>query len=322
MECVTLPAEASEESPLNIHLEAHTIKKIILYVDSREKRRREELENKDYFQVSLQAIHNDPADPVAIRTLPLTVGDFLWCGVTDTKKVVVLNSIVERKTIFDLASSVVDGRFDEQKWRLRHSGLANVYYLIEGTVDMDSIRYDIPPDKIQTAIAHVAFIEKMTLLRPRDQRDTVRYLHTITKSIVDEYWNKQVYITSDTAIVTAKVRHHGATNFEKFERTYLLNEQYLCWTLEQFSTYMQKTKVLSGSDLFGHQLMGLTGISPHKAGAIVAKWKTLHNLLYAYQTTYNRADRINLVADITIAGKKLGLSIGTLVHDTIMGEGW
>ena len=44
----------------------------------------------------------------------------------------VLDLIVERKTSNDLASSIRDGRYDEQKFRLRNSGINNVIYLIEG----------------------------------------------------------------------------------------------------------------------------------------------------------------------------------------------
>jgi ERCC4-type nuclease len=318
MDYVPMPVDEGDYFPLNAQLEKHTITKIILYVDSREKRRLDIDQNKDYFQVHLTEINPD----TIVRSLALTVGDFLWVGLTNTKKCVVLNTIIERKTIFDLASSVIDGRFEEQKWRLRHSGLSKTYYLVEGTVNMDSVKYELPPEKIQSAIAQVAFGEKFTLLRPRDQRDTIRYIHAINKEVIKEFKGKTVYTTNDGAIVTLKVRHHGSTNFEKFERTYLLDEQNLCWTLEQFMAYMQKTKILSGADLFGHQLMGLAGVSPKKAAAIVSRWKSLHHLLTAYQITPTRPDRINLVADIAIGNKKLGIAIGTLVHDSIMGEGF
>lgn len=44
----------------------------------------------------------------------------------------ILDFIVERKTADDLAASIMDGRYDEQKFRLKHCGLNNVIYLIEG----------------------------------------------------------------------------------------------------------------------------------------------------------------------------------------------
>lgn len=48
------------------------------------------------------------------------------------RDVVVLDCIVERKTVMDLASSIIDGRYDEQKQRLMSCGVPHVVYLVEG----------------------------------------------------------------------------------------------------------------------------------------------------------------------------------------------
>lgn len=40
--------------------------------------------------------------------------------------------IIERKTVDDLASSILDQRYKDQKNRLAKCGLKNIYYLIEG----------------------------------------------------------------------------------------------------------------------------------------------------------------------------------------------
>ena len=44
-----------------------------------------------------------------------------------------LDYIVERKTGSDLASSIIDGRYEEQKFRLKNCGINNVIYLVEGS---------------------------------------------------------------------------------------------------------------------------------------------------------------------------------------------
>lgn len=44
----------------------------------------------------------------------------------------VLDYIVERKKADDLISSIHDGRYKEQKYRLKNSGFTNIYYLYEG----------------------------------------------------------------------------------------------------------------------------------------------------------------------------------------------
>lgn len=43
-----------------------------------------------------------------------------------------MDCVVERKTVNDLASSIVDGRYEEQKHRLKGCGVKNCVYLVEG----------------------------------------------------------------------------------------------------------------------------------------------------------------------------------------------
>ncbi len=44
----------------------------------------------------------------------------------------ILDYVVERKKADDLISSIHDGRYKEQKFRLKNSGFKTVYYLFEG----------------------------------------------------------------------------------------------------------------------------------------------------------------------------------------------
>ena len=51
-----------------------------------------------------------------------------------------LDYIIERKIADDLASSVIDGRLRDQRYRLIRTGLKNVMYLIEGRASLNSSR--------------------------------------------------------------------------------------------------------------------------------------------------------------------------------------
>jgi crossover junction endonuclease MUS81 len=62
-----------------------------------------------------------------------------------------LDFIVERKTADDLAASIMDGRYEEQKYRLKTSGLSNVIYLVEGT---PSQHCKIPESVLKKAQIH------------------------------------------------------------------------------------------------------------------------------------------------------------------------
>ena len=64
---------------------------------------------------------------ITVRTCHLPIGDFMW--EYDRQ---ILDYVVERKKADDLMSSIFDGRYKEQKYRLKSSGFSNVYYLFEG----------------------------------------------------------------------------------------------------------------------------------------------------------------------------------------------
>lgn len=95
------------------NIEDHNIQ---IVIDSREKKNNRD---RTYFQTyfSSKSILN--------QTRYLNVGDFIWI-----KNERVLDVIVERKQTSDFSSSISDGRFREQKNRLKNLGFT-VYYLIE-----------------------------------------------------------------------------------------------------------------------------------------------------------------------------------------------
>ena len=72
---------------------------------------------------------------IPCEKVQLPLGDMLW--VARRKRLghevdFVTNFIVERKTMADLALSIIDGRYEEQKMRLEQSGLRRRIYLVEG----------------------------------------------------------------------------------------------------------------------------------------------------------------------------------------------
>lgn len=75
----------------------------------------------------------EPKLEIQIQSLPL--GDVIICDNTDTSKIEE-SVIIERKSISDLLSSIKDGRYEEQSYRL--NGLDhhnhNIVYLVEGAV--------------------------------------------------------------------------------------------------------------------------------------------------------------------------------------------
>jgi ERCC4-type nuclease len=60
-----------------------------------------------------------------------------------------MDYIIERKKTSDLATSIVDGRYEEQKMRLLDCGLSRPIYLVEGSL---SNQDTLPVSSLKTAL--------------------------------------------------------------------------------------------------------------------------------------------------------------------------
>jgi ERCC4-type nuclease len=301
-----------DEAHVRAPLKAHRIQSVVLFVDTNEMRLRRE-KNADYFQNALED------GGVQVRTHSLALGDFLWVGLDSQGTAIVLDSLIERKTVDDLGESIIDGRYVNQKWRIRHSGLTRCFYLIEGTIDHTIKNYSVSVASLLQAQAKVAYGEpRLKLLRTKDQRDSVKYIDALTKIMEAQFIGQIVYTTSDAAIETLKVRHHGITNFERFERC-TIDDSNLCWTLEQFQIYFQKTKTLHGIDLFGIQMSSFYGSNPQIAAAIVSVWKSLPNLLAAIDMANDTEERYSLLSSIEVNGARIDQELAMFIIDTLSG---
>ena len=90
-------------------------------------------------------------DDIVFEIVPLNVGDFqFW---EDDR----LLMVIERKTYADLAASIKDGRYAEQKFRLeelRASSGCSIVYFIEGKKPRkNSVVSGIPSNTLESAIA-------------------------------------------------------------------------------------------------------------------------------------------------------------------------
>uniref|UniRef100_A0A6C0IJL1 ERCC4 domain-containing protein n=1 Tax=viral metagenome TaxID=1070528 RepID=A0A6C0IJL1_9ZZZZ len=87
----------------------------------------------DYREADLLSKINTllPKENITITSENLPLGDIIICEDNGTEKI-----IIERKTLPDLASSIRDGRYKEQSFRLNECSLVNhnIIYLIEGNL--------------------------------------------------------------------------------------------------------------------------------------------------------------------------------------------
>lgn len=219
---------------------------------------------------------------------------------------VMLDWIVERKRLDDLVGSIKDGRFHEQKFRLRRSGIKNVIYLIEEfTVTQDSATASKYQEMVASAIASTQVVNGYFVKKTRDLDDTIRYLTRMTfllqrmydasTSTLNLLPSRQ--ISSSQSYLTALERLRSSQDHRP-SATYGV-------TFSTFSALSSKSDVLALRDVFLKMLMCTRGVTGDKALEIQRRWGTPRALVEAFQSLDPRG-RDDMVAEQmkTMVGRK------------------
>lgn len=133
---------------------------------------------------TIQSLNNEHIDYEVRR---LSVGDFLWICRDTTRDghELVLPYIVERKRMDDLASSIKDGRFHEQKFRLSDSGIANIVYLIESRGS--NLHLGLPIQNVLQAAINTQIHSKFVIKFTDSHNDSILYLSVMTKLLMKKF---------------------------------------------------------------------------------------------------------------------------------------
>ena len=106
---------------------------------------------------------------IIIKNSNLSLGDFTFGNV-----------IIERKTHQDLASSILDGRYQEQSNRLMEHAANNqelkVIYIVEGNLDLYFNQHNISKDKIMSCIMSLFYEKGFQVLLTKHLNETCDYL--------------------------------------------------------------------------------------------------------------------------------------------------
>lgn len=117
----------------------------------------------------------------------LKVGDFTWIARHKNNKdqELVLPYIVERKRMDDFGSSIKDGRFHEQKFRLRKCGLNNIIYLVENYGSNKHV--GLPIQSLMQALANTRVQDHFKVHVTDSLNNSARFLAMMTKRLTIEY---------------------------------------------------------------------------------------------------------------------------------------
>ncbi|KAJ5551009.1 hypothetical protein N7535_001052 [Penicillium sp. DV-2018c] len=291
---------------------------IELVLDNREVRTKTD---RDYISTELEKQGIRP------QVRALEVGDAMWVAKChdptfltrhgEEGDEVMLDWIVERKRLDDLLMSIKDGRFHEQKFRLRRSGIKNVIYLVEEfTVihaDSTSGNASAYQETITSAIASTQVVNQYFLKKTKHLDESIRYLSRMTLLLRKMFGVEDSPSNDDPTIISSRstVPPAPVSRVALIPGRRMATNSYLTIlenlrsrdpsvtygvSFTTFSALTSKTDVLTLRDVYLKMLMCTRGVTGEKAQEIQEIWPTPRHLVDAYMALEPK-DREMMIAN-------------------------
>ncbi|XP_016335132.1 crossover junction endonuclease MUS81-like [Sinocyclocheilus anshuiensis] len=239
----------------------------------------------------------------------LNVGDFLWVAPEKVTPVpgqlrppvgieLVLDYITERKRMDDLCGSIIDGRFREQKFRLKRCGLRKPIYLVEECGPV-AAHLSIPESTLQQAIVNTQVVDGFFVKHVQDVKESAAYLTIMTRYLQKLYQNCTLFCRSRELVDDGEDKSEQMAN--------------LSCSLMAFTELKSLTH--TNSARCGKYLHDSLCRSVDKATAVLENYSTVSSLLQAYDQCSDETDKEKLLSSIKYG--KLKRNIGPASSRTI-----
>ncbi|XP_023566398.1 crossover junction endonuclease MUS81 isoform X3 [Octodon degus] len=238
----------------------------------------------------------------------LHIGDFVWVAQETRPKdtarpaELVLDYIVERKRLDDLCSSIIDGRFREQKFRLKRCGLGHRVYLVEDHGSVHNL--SLPESTLLQAVTNTQVIDGFFVKRTADLKESAAYLALLTRGLERLYQDH-----------TLCSRPWGTPVYPESGTRPSPNPLCSLFTFGDFNSGAIKNKAQSVREVFARQLMQVGGVSGEKAAAVVDRYSTPASLLAAYDACATPKEQEMLLS--TIKCGRLQRNLGPALSRTL-----
>ncbi|XP_061921538.1 crossover junction endonuclease MUS81 [Entelurus aequoreus] len=244
----------------------------------------------------------------------LNVGDFLWVArekvapMSAAGRELVLDFIIERKRMDDLCGSIIDGRFKEQKFRLKRCGLRKPIYLVEEQ-GKAAAHLSLPEKTLQQAIVNTQVVDGFFVKRVQDVRESAAYLSIMTRYLTKVYQNR--------TLVCRSRERDGDPDRDDDPRSCSL------MSFAEFNYGAIKNKSQTVREAFARQLMQVSGLSGDRAAAILERYSTPHSLLKTYDKCKSEAQKEKLLSTIQYGrlNRKLGPALSRTLYQLYCSNG-
>lgn len=296
----TLSDTAGQEDPGNRGATASAVR---IAVDAREGELRTALEA----VVERECVCPRRGGADIIEHGSLDVGDV---RVTDAGERVVI--LVERKTVADLAASVKDGRYREQKARMlntetRARERTHVYvyvYVIEGYSSFAALSdaaqcFHLAPSTLQSCVHGCMLREGIHVVFTRDVSDTAAYLSSLAR-----------YVARHTDALASTPEHASSA----VSASASAGERSVQSALVASAVSSKRSGNITRETCYLMQLCQLPGVSETNARALAQRWPTF-KALFSELAPLQRAEQVRRLMRTPGIGKKSAETLVAVLLD-------
>ena len=230
----------------------------------------------------------------------LDIGDVQIISYKEDNSARVPYMIIERKTISDLAASIKDGRYKEQKLRLKQLCIqyphVHVAYIIEGNLSYNdnNVQNGLSGKAINTALYSMQFKDRISVISSSSILTTCNIIESLYQRYIEgktDEWHLN------------NITHQEPNDVQFSQHQEVLIKQ-------------KKKENTSGSHtVFLSQLAAIPGISYNKATQIASDLN-VSNIGQLYKKLSNSHDPVTEIRKV----KGIGKTLATLIHEYICGK--
>lgn len=283
---------------------------IVLVLDSREIQMKG---NRNYFQDNLAN------KGIQCITRSMDLGDVIWIarpiGSTNQAEELFLDYILERKRLDDLVSSIKDGRFIEQKTRLKRTGANKVIYVVENYNREEAERFGT--QAVQTAMSSTQIIDGIFLKRTNTIDETIDYLVSATKLVKRIYQDYILHAIPGHIITRQNYLDLKQAYQKKIEAGSDNPKEAYLVSYPLFGQLNSKNGSTSVHEVYLRMLMTIRGVNAERALSLMKVYPTPRALLTAFKGK-SPEEAKNLAKNATqehISRRRWGTKISESLYD-------
>ena len=228
---------------------------------------------------------NKYTTPIKIVSENIPLGDIIICNDDGTERI-----MIERKSLSDLASSICDGRYKEQSFRLNQCSIHNhnIFYMIEGQLKSYKSFSRIDKRALLSSMVSISHFKGFSIHKTNDMQESAEWILQFADKLGRELGEKPFYSNVDVdenKVLCEKVLcEHDIAEHTKVNVS----------NNDSYSLNMKRVKKnnITPENIGEIMLSQIPNVSVPTAISIMKQYKTISSLITSLQNDEHCLDNI------------------------------